>query len=237
MNPHRYASSAASIRLLATDDGTLLRNALSLLLEREPDLTVVGLAPDGDRAVEIARTHRPNVAVLDVEMPGFDAAALVGRLKAACPPTKVIVLSSPGDFASARAVRAEGAACLPKTTTYDVLVRTIRGEVTSMGASPGVPGPRRSRSRRPADLLTPREAEIMACVAQAMSNRQIGRRLAITEDTVKRHLRNAFRKLHVGSRIEAVNTLYGGTHKQAPWPMTPGRQTDRAPGLAEPAGC
>ncbi|TGA95338.1 response regulator transcription factor [Streptomyces sp. MZ04] len=204
------AGGSATIRVLATDDRTLLRNALCLLLAREVDLTVVGRATDAGSAVALAATHRPDVVVLDVEMMGPDVVACVARLKAACPRTRVIVLAAPGDFTSARAVRAAGAACLPRKSTYDVLVRAIRGEAAALDAAPGNPGPTRTLIERPADLLTPREAEIMACVAQAMSNRQIGRRLTITEDTVKRHLRNVFRKLNVGSRIEAVNRLYGG---------------------------
>ncbi|WP_255955392.1 LuxR C-terminal-related transcriptional regulator [Streptomyces odontomachi] len=201
-----------AMRVLVADGHHLLRDALCVLLAREKDLVTVEQAPDGDTAIALTRTCRPDVVLLDLKTPGPGPVATVVEIKAAHPNVRVIALASHEDQTLRRWVIEAGAEqYLSKESSYDALVCAIRG-----GRSrPADTLNRTSLPRSPlgdlATVLTPREAEIMVYVAQALSNRQIGRLLSIAEDTVKRHLRNVFKKLNVGSRVEAVNLLFGGT--------------------------
>lgn len=191
---------AKVVRVVIAGGHTLLRSTLCTLLAHEDDLTVVGQPSDSDTAVELVRRSRPDVVLLDLERADPEAVRTVARLRAAGPRTRVIVMTRRTDTAFLTALARAGAhQYVLRATTYGALIGAVRGDVHDGTPAPGL-----------LDVLTPREAEIMGFVAQALSNRQISRRLAITEDTVKRHLHNAFKKLDVGSRLQAVNRLYGG---------------------------
>lgn len=108
-----------------------------------------------------------------------------------------------------------------RATTYGALIGAVRGDVHEATRNPGL-----------LNVLARREAEILGFVAQALANRQIGRRLAITENTVKRHLPKAFKKLDVGSRLQAVNRLHGGTARTVAGKDGGGRERGRPTGPA-----
>ncbi|MFJ6194959.1 response regulator [Micromonospora sp. NPDC092111] len=198
----------ASTTVLLVDDHALFRQGLRELLSMEPDLTVVGEAGTGAEAAALAATHRPDVMLLDVGIPGDHAATTIARTLAAAPATRIIILSMFDEPAVVKELLGAGArAYLLKTVTRDDLVATLRSVRTETDLI------MLSISRESfeqvsdagAKVLSEREVEIVGLVAQAYSNSQIARRLDITEGTVKRHLRNVFTKLGAVSRIDAVN--------------------------------
>ncbi|MFI9809377.1 LuxR C-terminal-related transcriptional regulator [Streptomyces sp. NPDC052301] len=188
------------MNVVAAGGHNLLRSALCALLASEDDIAVAAQAAEIGQVTELACRHRPDVVLLHLERTDLAAVHTVLALRADCPGTRIIAMTPFEDRAFLRALQRAGAQrCLSSRITYTELAAAVRGETRDRSAvSPLLA------------LLTPREAEIMRLVARALSNRQIGRRLEITEDTVKRHLYNVFKKLDVGSRLEAVNRLYGG---------------------------
>jgi len=192
------------IRILVADDHTLLREALCDVLRTEPDFEIVADVGDADTVVRVATEVRPDVILLDVEMPGTPTLGTVARLRRTVPEARVIVLSMHDDPELMQDMLRSGArAYLHKSVSRVELVTAIRS-VASPGrlvltitpaAGSGPTGP----------LLSKREREVVALVAEARSNRQIAAQLAINEGTVKRHLRNIFGKLGAVSRLDAVN--------------------------------
>ncbi|WP_156725750.1 response regulator [Streptomyces apocyni] len=201
--------AGGDIRVLAVDDHRLLREALCELLELYDGLTVVAQADDGPSGVRMAGLHRPDVVLLDVEMPGPGPLANLRGVRQAAPDARVIVLTMHDNRQLIDSLLSAGAVgYLHKEADREVLVAAIRSAMaggttmflprTSTGSGP-------EREPQAADALTLRERELMEQVAQGLSNRQIGSRLGITEGTVKRHLRNIFDKLGATSRLDAVN--------------------------------
>ncbi|MFI8939123.1 response regulator [Streptomyces syringium] len=207
------APVGGDIRILAVDDHRLLREALCELLELYEGLTVVAQADDGPGGVRMAGLHRPDVVLLDVEMPGPGPLANLRGIRQAAPDARIIMLTMHDDRRLIDSLLSAGAmGYLHKETDREVLVAAIRSAMAG-GTMMFLPrtsgsGPDRDREPDPADALTLRERELMELVAQGLSNRQIGSRLGITEGTVKRHLRNIFDKLGATSRLDAVNRMH-----------------------------
>jgi DNA-binding NarL/FixJ family response regulator len=196
------------IRVLIVDDHAVLRAGLEQLLVGEPDLEVVGKAADGGEAIQLARDLRPDVVLMDLQMPGVDGVeatrTIVGEELA-----DVLVLTSYSD--AERIVGALDAGALGyllKDAEPEEVLRGIRS--VARGESPINPraarellGARRTNSPANADL-TPRETEVLALVRQGLANKQIARRLAISERTVKAHLTSAFQRIGVVDRTQAA---------------------------------
>ncbi|MBL1285313.1 response regulator transcription factor [Streptomyces sp. For3] len=205
------AGASDDIRVLAVDDHRLLREALCELLEMYEGLTVVAQADDGPSGVRMAGLHRPDVVLLDVEMPGPGPLANLRGVRQAAPEARIIMLTMHGNRQLIDSLLSAGAVgYLHKEADREVLVSAIRsamagGTTMFLPRTPSGSGPERGPA--PADTLTLRERELMELVAQGLSNRQIGSRLGITEGTVKRHLRNIFDKLGATSRLDAVNRV------------------------------
>jgi two-component system, NarL family, nitrate/nitrite response regulator NarL len=191
------------IRIVIVDDHTLLREALGDVLRVEPDIAVVGQAGDAGEAVAVVRRTQPDIVLLDMEIPGGQPAEVTRRLAEASPHSRMIVLTMYDSPALVRDMLDLGVhGYLHKSVSRLDLAEAIRGvhhgERIVLSVSPEV---------KDADpgVLSTREREVIALVAEALSNRQIAARLHITEGTVKRHLRNIFDKLGAVSRIDAVN--------------------------------
>lgn len=205
------AGSAASIRIVLADDHTLFRAGVREILLTEPSLSVVGEASTGDEAVLLAAERRPDVVLLDVEMPGLPAAATIRQIRKQCPSAKVVILSMHDDPVVVHDLLECGAAAyLSKTSLRIELVAAVqsvceradtvvlalpRSTVQALDA-PGQAGR--------ANPLTDREVGVLSLAAQAYSNSQIASRLHITEATVKRHLTNTYAKLGAVSRVDAI---------------------------------
>jgi DNA-binding NarL/FixJ family response regulator len=195
-------------RIVMVDDHTLLRQAVREILDFEPDMRVVGEAGNSDDAVQLIARARPDVVLLDVEIPGDDVRTTMRRVRRCSPDSRVLVLSMYDEPQLVQDLLNLGVrGYLLKSVSRHELVAAIRS-VRSDEARVVLSVSRRSLAQAepgtPA-VLSSREIEVLLLAARAMSNAQIGARLSITESTVKRHLRNVFAKLGAVSRIDAVN--------------------------------
>jgi NarL family two-component system response regulator LiaR len=205
------------IRVLLADDHALVRQGTRELLEREGDIAVVAEAGDGEEAVRLACSHRPDVVIMDVAMPTLNGIEATRQIKAQYPTVAVLVLSAYDDDQYVFALLEAGAAgYVLKDVHASELIKAVRAvhggesilhpaiarKVLDRFAKGG--GEARQRA---ADELTPRELEVLKLAAKGMTNQQIGRELVISVRTVQVHLSNIFGKMGVGSRTEAV--LYG----------------------------
>lgn len=199
------------VRIVVADDHNLFRAGLIELLDSVPEFAVVGDVATGDEAVNAVGNLEPDVLILDIEMPGPGAAAVIGSAAQVSPATRVVVLTMHDDTEHVRSLIEAGAsAYLIKSASRNELVAAINSAVrpdssvllalpraTAVGLARGIPqadeGP-----------LSRREQEVLALVAGAKTNREIARTLFISEATVKRHLANAYSKLGASSRMEAV---------------------------------
>lgn len=213
-----------TIRVLIADDQAVIRDGLALLLGTAPDLDVISVAADGLEAVELALRERPAVALVDLRMPGLDGAAVTAALSEQAPEVRVLILTTyADDEAVLPALRAGAAGYLTKDTTGEALIAAIR-EVAAghtvldpavqarlvallREPAPLEPAAHHSGPAQPAakigpapDGLTPRELDVVRLVAEGLSNRQVARRLFVSEATVKTHLNHVLAKLDVEGR-------------------------------------
>lgn len=196
------------IRLLLVDDHAVVRRGLSELLSGVPDLEVLGTAEDGAGAVELARTLRPDVILMDLQMPGMDGVEATRTIVSEALGSQVLVLTSFSDSARILdALDAGAVGYLLKDAEPDEVIEGVRA--VARGESPLHPKAARELLRqrsRPEDRprLTPREREILELVRQGLANKQIARRLGISERTVKAHLTAAFQRIGVTDRTAAA---------------------------------
>lgn len=196
------------IRVMLTDDHPIVRDGLSAVLELQPDIEVVGEAGDGPTAVERARELRPDVVLMDLQIPGFSGAEATRRILADSPQTRVLILTAyDSDEGILEAVRAGASGYLLKGALRTELVQAIR--VVASGGSLLQPAlvARLLDHRTPEgthETLTEREHEVLAMVVEGLRNKEISDRLGIAERTVKFYTGIIFQKLGVTSRTEAA---------------------------------
>lgn len=198
--------------ILLIDDHALVRDGVRAILEAQHDMLVVGEASDSSSAIGLVTELRPNVALLDIEIPGGDAISTVYRIRENSPETAVVILSTfEGPHLLHGLLEAGVRGYLLKSATWQELVSAIRSVAgdedrvvlsVSRDSLAYVRGPTEG-------TLSEREREILQLAAEALSNTQIATRLRLTKATVKRHLRNIFTKLGAVSRIDAVNKAVG----------------------------
>jgi DNA-binding NarL/FixJ family response regulator len=202
------------VRIVIADDHPILRDGLRRLLESEPDFVVVGEACDGHQAVEQVKRLEPDVLLLDLLMPGASYVEVlreVGAIAAPTRPTRPLLLTAkiePDEVVKALEAGARG--IVLKSVSTELLMKAIRtvtaGEYWVARESVGsLVGTFRARTAAPPDRqfgLTRRELEIVTAVASGLTNKEIARRFALSEETVKHHLTNIFDKLGVANRVE-----------------------------------
>lgn len=217
-----------AISIVLVDDHTLFREGLAELLASDTTFHVVAHGSNGADALALVAEHRPDVVLIDVEMPGPGAPATVSRLCQEHPDTHVIVLTMHDRPELVYELLDQGAAAyLVKTIAREELIAAVRSVVAGQGNI------LLSVSRRtlnqldkpPSSVLSVRELEVLQLAAIAMSNAQIGKRLNITEGTVKRHLTNIYAKLDAVSRVDAIRKataarLIPGLDSSIPQPST-----------------
>jgi DNA-binding NarL/FixJ family response regulator len=195
------------IRLLVADDHPVVRDGLRAMLATQPDMELVGEAATGIEAVERARALRPDVVLMDLQMPKLDGPAAIATLREQAPEVRVLVLTTFGTDADiTRAVDAGATGYLLKDAPREQLFGAIRAAARGEAVlSPSVATRVLGRMRAPAEeALSPRELEILGAVARGLSNKDIGRQLYVSEATVKTHLLRVFSKLGVDDRTAAV---------------------------------
>lgn len=202
----------AAISILLCEDQTLVRQGLRTILELEPDLYVVGEAADGVEAVSMAISLGPDIALMDIQMPRRNGVEATALMTAACPGTRVIVLTT-FDYEEYvfDAVKGGAMGYLLKDVPASELIDTIR----RVHAGESFIQPRVAskllleygrRARVPADQqLSEREREVLGLLADGASNREIGARLFLAEGTIKNHVSNILGKLHATNRTHAVS--------------------------------
>ena len=198
------------VRVLLVDDHLVVRRGLRAFLQLQPDIEVVGEAGGGEAAVAAAAAGRPDVVLMDLLMPDGDGIAAIRALADAAPGARVLVLSSFGDDERVFAAMQAGAAgYLLKDVEPDALANAIREVHRGRPAlHPDVAALLMRRAADPAgaavEQLTPREREVLQLVVEGYANKQIARRLRITEKTVKTHVSSILQKLGVPDRTAAA---------------------------------
>jgi DNA-binding NarL/FixJ family response regulator len=195
-------------RVLIADDHAVVRAGLSQLLATFPEVELVAVAADGEEAVALAAEHRPDVVLMDLEMPVLDGIEATRRIRAAQPEVAVVVLTSFSDRDRIlRALDAGAAGYLLKDAEPSELARAI--DAAARGEAPLDPKAARAllSARRAPDAtetLSAREREVLAMVGEGLPNKLIAQRLAISEKTVKAHLTNVYRQIGVSDRTQAA---------------------------------
>ncbi|MFI9597196.1 response regulator [Nonomuraea sp. NPDC052265] len=198
------------VRLIIVDDHPVVRDGLRGIFETD-GFEVVGEAADGAEALAVALRTGPDVVLLDLRMPGTSGAELIRRLRGQCPGTHVLVLTTFGDDADVVPAIEEGATGYllkdtPRAELRQAVLAAARGETV---LSPAVAGVLTRRAHAPEQrTLSPRELEVLGLIARGATNREVARRLFVTEATVKTHLLHVFAKLEVKDRAAAVAAAY-----------------------------
>lgn len=212
-----------AIRIMIVEDHPLFREGLRRSLELEDDLAVVAESADGNEALEMALAERPDVMLVDINIPGMNGLQLTRKVKEELPDTAIIVLTAYHDEAQLfHALRSGAAAYYPKEVTPRELIHAIR-EVHQGHYVIGENVMKKPQVARwlirqfeemapegeafPEEMyqpLSPREMEILQCIARGLSNKEVARELGISQQTVKNHMTSILRKLAVNDRTQAA---------------------------------
>jgi DNA-binding NarL/FixJ family response regulator len=192
------------IKVLAVDDHPVVREGIGAILAREPDIALVAEAENGREAIECFRTHRPDVTLMDLQMPLMSGLDAMIKIREEFPSARVIVLTTyQGDIQALRAIRAGAAGYLLKTMVRKELAGAIRSVHAGKRHIPAEIAAELA-AHVADDALSPREIEVLRLVAMGNSNKQIAGQLTIVEETVKAHISNILSKLGANDRTHAV---------------------------------
>jgi len=193
-----------TIRILAVDDHALLRGGIAALISTQGDMTIVGEATNGRDAVQQYRALRPDVALMDIQMPGMDGIQALIAIRGEFPDARVIVLTTyDGDVQAMRALKAGAQAYLLKSLLEKDLLTTIRDvHAGHKRIEPAVAT--RLADHVTDDALSAREIEVLRLIADGNSNKIVASKLDISEDTVKGHVKSILSKLGANDRTHAV---------------------------------
>lgn len=195
---------AGKIRILCVDDHAVMRDGIAYALQTQPDMELVGEASSGEDALRMFRELRPDVTLMDLQLPGMDGIKTIEAIRALFPKARIIVLTTySGDVQAHRALTAGAAGYLLKGMLRTDLLGTIRkvhagGRSISPQVASGI------AEHVGAEALSEREIEVLRSVSAGNSNKIVADQLSITEDTVKGHMKNILVKLGANDRTHAV---------------------------------
>ena len=192
------------IKVFTVDDHPLLREGIAAVIQGEPDMVLVAEATNGQEAIERFRLHRPDVTLMDIQMPGMDGVDTMNAIRSEFPGSRFIVLTTyQGDVQALRAIRAGAAGYLLKNMLRKDLLDTIR--VVNNGKRVIPPAIAANLVEHLADdALSDREIDVLRSVAAGNSNKLIAKQFAISEATVKGHMKSILSKLGANDRTHAV---------------------------------
>lgn len=192
------------VRILSVDDHPLIRGGIAFALQTRKDMQLVAEATNGQEAIEQFEQHRPDVTLMDLQMPVMNGTDAIIHIRERHPTARFIVLTTyAGDVQATRAFKAGAAAYLLKSMLRKELIETIR-TVSSGGRRIPPEIAQDMAEHMDADTLTDREIEVLRSISQGHSNKAAACRLRVTEDTVKSHMKNILGKLHANDRTHAV---------------------------------
>ena len=201
-----------AIRVIIADDHELVREGMRALLDPKPEIEVVGEAKDGEEAITLARTHQPDVILLDLVMPRKGGVEAITEITQENPEARILVITSFSDDEKVyHAVKAGALGYLLKDSSPQELMQAIHDVYQGkMSLQPDIALKLIHELNRPSDLpltddpLTEREVEVLRLVAQGLPNEDIAERLVISERTVGAHVSNILNKLHLANRTQAA---------------------------------
>jgi DNA-binding NarL/FixJ family response regulator len=200
--------TAATIRLLAVDDHAMLREGIAAIVSSEPDITIVGEATNGQEAVEQYRRLRPDIMLIDLQMPVMSGLDAIAAIREEHPSARIIVLTTyKGDVQALRAIKAGASGYLLKSSLITELLSTIRAVHAGRRYIPAEIA-QEIAFHATEESLTSRELAILELVAAGKANKLVAHELTLSEETVKAHLRSIFSKLGVSDRTQAVTTAF-----------------------------
>jgi DNA-binding NarL/FixJ family response regulator len=198
------AAAGQRIRILTVDDHPMLREGIAAAIARQPDMVLVGEAVNGREAIETFRTTRPDVTLMDLQMPQMNGVEAISAIRAEFPAARIIVLTTyKGDAQALRALKAGASGYLLKSALRKELMDAIR---TVFAGRPSIPAEiaMQIAEHVAADALSEREVEVLRCVARGAANKEVAFRLHISEETVKVHVKHILEKLAATDRTHAV---------------------------------
>jgi len=192
------------IRVLSVDDHALLRGGIAALIGNQTDMEVVAEASNGREALEQFRKHRPDITLMDLQMPGMSGIDAISAIRAEFPEARIMILTThAGDAQVSRALKAGARAYLLKASLRNELLETIRAvHAGQKRVSSEVAAEIAEHSAD--DTLTPREVDVLRLVSKGNANKGIAAQLSLTEETVKSHVRSILSKLQANDRTHAV---------------------------------
>jgi len=215
------SSDSKLIRILTVDDHPLLREGIAALVKAELDMSVVAEADDGAEAIEKFRLHRPDITLMDVEMPRVNGIEAISKIRSEFPDARIIVLTTySGDTTVVRALRAGARAYILKRHVHRELLGTIRAVHAGQKRIPPEIAAELAEHATD-DELTGREIDVLRLIARGNGNKQIADQLSIGEATVRTHVGNILSKLGANDRTHAVTIGLSRGIIVLPTPSTP----------------
>jgi DNA-binding NarL/FixJ family response regulator len=192
------------IRILSVDDHPLIRDGIAFALQAHDDMLLVGEAKNGHEAIELFERHKPDVTLMDLQMPAMNGIDAILSIRRDHPAAKIIVLTAyPGDVQALRAFKAGAAGYLLKSMLRKDLIEAIRTVNSGRRRIPAEIA-QAMADHVDGDRLSDREIEVLRSVAAGCSNKAVAAALNITKDTVKSHMKSVLAKLHANDRTHAV---------------------------------